>query len=101
MSTAAGKGVVESELYGLKVVIAMARLSLREIREAIRHLPEGERQQLIDELLDEELTNTHSDVKALEAALDRADRGELIDDADLGRYMATRRKERQGGRSGH
>lgn len=79
----------------------MARLSLREIREAIRHLPDGERQRLIDELLDEELTETDSDVKALEAALDRADRGDLIEDADLSRYMAARRKERNGGLSGH
>lgn len=79
----------------------MPRISAREIREAIRQLPEAERQQLIDDLLDDELTESDADVVALEAALDRADREEFIEDKDLDAYMEARRKERKRVRGEH
>lgn len=46
-------------------------------------------------------TEREEDLAALERALDDADRGHLIDDADLETYMAARWKERQRDRGGH
>lgn len=79
----------------------MPRISVREIREHIRQLPDAERQQLIDDLLDDDLTESNGDVVALERALDRADRGEFIEDKDLDAYMEARRKERKRVRGEH
>lgn len=73
----------------------MPKLTPREIREAIRELPEAERQGLIDELIDVELTESAEVLKAVAEGLDQAERGELIDHEDLAEYMARRRKDRK------
>lgn len=72
------------------------RLTADEILQAIRQLPATERETLLDRLFDEETVETPEDITALEAALDRAERGDFIEDHDLVAYMAARHKERHG-----
>lgn len=76
--------------------MTMPRLTADEILQAIRQLPAEERETLLDRLFEEEIVETPEDMIVLEAALDRADRGEFIEDDDLEAYMAARRKERRG-----
>lgn len=73
------------------------RLSAREIRGAIRRLPDDEREQLLDDLFAEVVTETPEELAAVAEGLDQAERGELIAHEDLAGYMAARRKERQRG----
>lgn len=76
------------------------RLTARQIREAIRRLPDDEREQLLDDLFTEVMTETPEELAAVSEGLDQAERGELIDHEALTSYMAARRKERQRGQ-GH
>lgn len=74
------------------------RLTARQIREAIRRLPDDEREQLLDDLFAEVMTETPEELAAISEGLDQAERGELIDHEALSSYMAARRKERQRGK---